>query len=215
MLFGTGRLFQNSATPLVPYTALGMTNSVTLPGGSQAGDICIHHITRSVTSEGTPPNGFTAIHRESLGAIGHVAWYAKILNSTDISNGAVTGGVTTSIVNKWTYVTRPVSPVTSISSERLETADSSGSTLPKLTMAGTFTRPAIVMANALARGANISTKADIVNGINKSYFNPETYNSVVFENVSTSDSDAARATNQPTLTNSVNYFHILVAIRAI
>lgn len=216
MLFGTGRLFQQASAPSGPaFGALGLTSSANLPSGSQVGDICIHHVSRTVTSEGSTPTGFTVIHRESLGAIGYVAWYAKVLTSTDITNGAVTGGATTNIQTRWTYVTRPANAVSTFSTQRLELAESSGTIIPQLTMLGTFDRPAIVMANALSLGTQLTTKVDITNAVNKTVYNPQNYNSVAFDIVGTADSNAARTTNQPRLSTEANYFSILVAIRAV
>jgi hypothetical protein len=216
MLFGTGRLFQQLATPLgPPFGNLGLTATTSLPAGSQVGDICIHHFTRTVTSEGSQPSGFTVIHRESLGAVGYVGWYAKVLTSSDITAGAVTGGPTTNISSRWTYVTRPSSPVSTISTERLETADAMGTTFQKLTMTGTFTRPAIVMANAVTIGSTLNTKIDITPSVNKTIFNPAAFNSVAFDIVGTNDDNSARSTNQPTVTSESRYFMILVAIKAI
>lgn len=215
MLFGTGRMMQYiTATPQGPdFGTLGLVASASLPTGSQVGDICIHHVTRSVTSEGTRPTGFNLVHGEALGAIGYVAWYVKTLTSSDITAGAVTGGATTNITQRWTWVTRPSAAVSGYAVERLETADGSASVFPKLTQAGTITRPTIVLANALNLGVTLTTKVDITPSVNKTVYNPSGFNSVAFDLVGNTDDNSARSTNQPRTATENNYFMILVSVR--
>jgi hypothetical protein len=228
MLFGTGRISGYSAIPqdtgVLPvgtsYTFINLSNStnsgnLALPVGSQAGDLCIYSVVRNTGSQGTAPTGFSAIDLGSLsGGIGYHAIYGGVLSSSNISTGSI-DGVSTNIVRKWALTFRPPATITDFLSQRLISSGATGSTLTQLTMTGTFTRPSIVIANAVTVDGTFTTGIDITNGSAKTSVQLGNENSLTYELVGSGNTDTARTTNQAILATSKSYRQLLVSIRGI
>ena len=217
MLF-SHRVFDYAANPQTDsgsgtgsYTTVGFSNTALLPTGSQVGDLCVHAVTRNVTS-GVTPTGFSTVISNNIGAVGHAGWYARVLTSTDITRGFVISA-TTNVVRKWTLTFRPPQTITGFTVESAVGEIGQAQILSSLTQTNPITVPTVVIANAAALGGTFSTPIAITNGGTVTAYTAGTENNLSVELVSSTGSTAARTTNSPRNSYSEWYYEVLFAIR--
>lgn len=218
MLFGSHRSVNYLANPVPTgsgsVTTVALSNStdtgdLALPTGSQAGDIAVYVQSRTVTSQGTAPVGWTLVTGNAIGAIGYISIWVKALNSTDISTGSI-AGATTSINRKWAMTFRPTTPATGVTTERLVIRQGSNTIFETMTMAGTFTTPAVVIAYAMNLGSSVTTAINITNGDSVTQYNLGLGHTLAIDSAVT---NTARTTNAASISSSQSYSEVLFALR--
>ena len=141
-------------------TIVGQNNSIattglTLPAGTQAGDIVFYNCARSVTTAGSValPTGWTGGSIVTASTVVQSMICYKVMTAADITTGTITHtGSTTSIKGKWAVAFRPNTTINSVTHDLdFPTTSSSGTTVTGITMANK-PMPAAVVINVITKG---------------------------------------------------------------
>lgn len=213
MLF-SHRVFDYAANPVTQpggatLTFVNLSSSALLPAGSQVGDICVYTQVRTVTSQGLGPIGWTLILSQVIGEVGYVAMWARALTSADITQGFVSGAGT-NINRKWVAGFRPSTPATGVQLERVTSYTGNSTSMEPITMTGSFTAPAAVLAYAVNLGDSVTVPITITNGDAVTQYSPGFGHTLAIDLATTG---TARTTNSARLNSANNYVEVLFAVR--
>ena len=159
MLFGSHRLFDSGSISassggvasfgfIAQRSTTSITTNLTLPTGSQAGDLVVYLMLSNNSIEG--PTGWTSIDYMSYSTSPnqrYIEAFYKILTSSDVSAGSISQAGVNNTIERRALTFRPSTPITTANVIGYSQLTSRTSTVSGLEMNSGLSNPCLVFAH--------------------------------------------------------------------